>query len=88
MTIAPCAEVRLDNLERSEGGAYGDMFQFTNMLLWTAERAPATETGEKLPFVCVDINGAREDGSLAVTILRLDRNSAVRMRDALTAVLT
>ena len=87
MSAEPCTDVRIGDLEKSEGGDYGGMFQFHNALVWSGDRAVATGTGETVPFVCVDIDGTHEDGTLAVLVLRLDWHSAERARDALTVVL-
>ncbi|MHB1525000.1 MAG: hypothetical protein ACYCZN_01750 [Candidatus Dormibacteria bacterium] len=75
------------DMEKSEGGTGGTMFQFRTMAITVADRAPATGTGEMEPFVWVDIHGQREDGTDDTMTLRLDKESAEGMSLALSEVL-
>jgi len=83
----PSDEVWIAGLEKSEGGTDDTMFQFQTMSAWAGDRAPATGADGLIPFVWLDINGRREDGTDDTMTLRLDWESAERVRDALAEVL-
>jgi len=80
-------EVFVTGMEKSEGGTADAMLQFRTMSVWAGDRPPATGTGELMPFVWVDINGEHEDGTPDTMTLRLDQQSAERLRDAIAEVL-
>lgn len=85
--LDPSGEVWVADLEKCEGGTGETMFRFREATVLAADRYPATGTGELEPFVWVDIEGVREGGGSDTMIIRLDRESARRFRDALTEVL-
>jgi len=80
-------EVFVTGMDKSEGGTADATLQFRTMSVWAGDRPPATGTGELMPFVWVDINGEHEDGTPDTLTLRLDQQSAERLRDAITEVL-
>ncbi len=78
-------EIVVTGLDRSEGGEENAMFQFRSATVWGDQRAVATGTGEVVPFVWADIDGADENGDERSLLLRLTVENAKALVEAIGA---